>query len=103
MGEAAAYRGGGTTMIAGYNIVSRLGKGRSVVAYMAAEWEDRVELPYQDKRMVILQLGERIIAGIYGDSKAERKKYRKWLKKVRRRVDRSEGVIMGDRKAHHKI
>ena len=44
--EAAAYRGGGTTTMAGYNILSRSGKGQRVVAYVAGEWEDRVELTY---------------------------------------------------------
>ena len=77
-GEAAAYRGGGTTTMAGYNILSRWGKGQRVVAYVAGEWEDQVELVYQDERMVILTLREKVIAGIYGDSKAGRKKYRKW-------------------------
>ena len=39
-GEAATYRGGGTTTMAGYNIVLRWGKGQRVVAYsVAAEWE----------------------------------------------------------------
>ena len=36
-GEAAAYRGGGTPTMAGYNIMSRWGKGQRVVAYVAAE------------------------------------------------------------------
>ena len=36
-GEAATYRGGGTTTMAGYNIVSRWEKGQRVVAYVAAE------------------------------------------------------------------
>ena len=101
-GEAAAYRGGGTTTMTGYNIVSRWGKGQRVVAYVAAEWEEKVVLAYQDERLVILQVGERYIAGIYGDSRAGRKKYRKWLKEVRRLMGRREGVIMGDWNAHHR-
>ena len=52
--------------------------------------------------MVILQVGERYIMGIYGDSRAGRKKYRKWLKEVRRNMGRREGVIMGDWNAHHR-
>ena len=61
-----------------------------------------MELAYQDERVVILQVGERYIVGIYGDSRAGRKGYRKWLKQVRRRMGRREGVIMGDWNAHHK-
>ena len=101
-GEAAAYRGGGTTTKAGYNIVSRWGKGQRVVAYVAAEWEEKVELEHQEERLVILQMGDTYIAGVYRDLKAERKGYRKWLKQVRRRLVRREGVIMGDWNAHHK-
>ena len=63
---------------------------------MVAEWEGKVELAYQHKRIVILQVEERYIAGIYGDSRAGRKKYQKWLKEVRRHVSRREGVILGD-------
>ena len=69
-GEAAAYRGGGTTTITGYNIVSRWGKRQRVVAYVVVRWEDEVELAYQEVRMVILRVGGSSIAGIYGDSKA---------------------------------
>ena len=58
-------------------------KGQRVVAYVAAEWEDKMVLAYQEERMVILQLGDRVIVGIYGDSRAGRKKYQKWLKEVR--------------------
>ena len=36
-GEVAAYKGGGTTTMTRYNIVSRWGKGKRVVAYVAAE------------------------------------------------------------------
>ena len=43
--------------MAGYNIVSRWGKGQRVVAYVAAEWEEKVELAYHEERMVILQVG----------------------------------------------
>ena len=102
-GEVAAYRSGGTTTMAGYNIVSRWGKGQRVVAYVAVGWEEKVELAYQEERMVILQVGGRFIAGVYGDSKAGRKKYRKWLKGVRRYMSRREVVIMGDWNAHHKL
>ena len=81
--------------MAGYNSVSRWGKGQRVVAYVAAEWEGKVELAYQDERLVILQVGERYVAGIYGDSRAGRTKYRRWLKEVRRHMGRREGVILG--------
>ena len=73
------------------------------MAYVAGEWEDKVELAYQKERMVILKLGEKVIAEIYGDSKAGRRKYWKWLKEVRKRIGRSEGVVMGDWNAHHKL
>ena len=36
-GEAAAYRGGGTTTMAGYNFMSKWGKGQRMVAYVATE------------------------------------------------------------------
>ena len=39
-GEAVVYRGGGTTIMVGYNIVSKWGKGHRAVAYMAVEWKD---------------------------------------------------------------
>ena len=87
----------------GYSIVSKWGKGQRVVAYVAGEWDDRVELAYQEERMVVLKLGEKVIAGIYGDSKAGRKKYRKWLKEVRKQIGRREGVVIGDWNAHHKL
>ena len=102
-GEAAAYRGGGTTTMAGYNIVSKWGKGQRVVAYVTGEWEDKVEVAYQGERMVVLKLGVKVIAGVYGDSKAGRKKYRKWLKEVRKRIGRKEVVVMGDWNAYHKV
>ena len=44
---------------------------------MAAEWEGKVEVAYQNERLVILRVGERYVASIYGDSKARRKRYRK--------------------------
>ena len=102
-GEAAAYRSGGTMTMAGYNIVSRWGKGQRVVAYVPMGWEEQVELAYQEERMVILQVGGRFIAGVYCDSKPGRKGYRKCLKEVRRRMGRREGVILGDCNAHHKL
>ena len=64
-GEAAAYRGGGTTTMAGYNMVLRWGKWQRVVAYVTGEWEDKVELAYQGERMVVLKLGEKEIAEVY--------------------------------------
>ena len=70
--------------MAGYNIVSRWGKGQRVVAYVAAECEGKVELTHQEERLVILQVGETHIAGVYGNSRAGRKRYGKWLKQVRR-------------------
>ena len=102
-GESAAYRSGGITTMAGYNIVSRWGKVQRVVAYLAAEWKNKMELAYQEGRMVVLQLWERIFVGIYGDLKAGRMKYRKWLKEVRKHVGRSKGVIMGDWNIHHRL
>ena len=65
------------TTMAGYNIVSRWGKAQRVVVYVVPEWQDTEELAYQEARIVILQVGEKSIAGIYDDSKAGRKKYRK--------------------------
>ena len=53
--------------------------------------------------MVILRVGEKVIVGVYGDSKAGRRNYQKWLKGVRKRVGRSEGVTMGDWNVHHRI
>ena len=53
--------------------------------------------------MVILNLGEQVITGIYGDSNAGRKKYRKWLKEVKKRIGRSEGVIIDDWNANHRL
>ena len=102
-GEAVAYRSGTTTTMAGYNIVSRWGKAQRVVAYVAVGWEEKVELAYQEERMVILQVGGRFITGVYGDSRAGRKEYRKWLEEVRRRMGRREGLIIGDWNPHHKL
>ena len=102
-GEAAVYRGGGMTTMAGYNIGSKWEKAPRVVAYVAGEWDDEIELVYKEERMVVSKLGEKIIAGIYSDSKAGRKKYRKWLKEVRKRIGRREGVVMGDWNEYHKL
>ena len=44
---------------------------------MAVEWKVKLVLVYYEKRMVILQLGEWVIAEIYGDSRAGRNRYRK--------------------------
>ena len=85
-----------------YTIVSRWGKGQRVVVYVATGWESRVKVAYQEGRMVILELRDKIIAGIYGDSKATRKNYRRWMKELRGRIGRREGVVMGDWNAHHK-
>ena len=46
-----------------------------MVAYLVAEYQDRMELVYQEERMVMLQLWDRAILGIYRDSKAGRKRY----------------------------
>ena len=102
-GEVATYRGGAMTTMASYNVISRWGKGQRVVAYDAAGWVDRVELAYQEERMVILRVGEKVIVGIYGDSKAGRRNYWKWLKGVSKRVGRIEGVIIGDWNVHHRL
>ena len=64
---------------------------------------NKVTLVYQEERIVILQVGERVIAGIYDDSRAGRKTYRKWLKEVRKRIGRREGVVMGDCNAYHRL
>ena len=74
VGEATAYRGGGAILKIGYNSISKCRTGQRVVAYVAPEWDDKVVLAYQEERMVIFPLGKKIIAGIFGDSKAGRKK-----------------------------
>ena len=60
-------------------------------------------LAYYEERMVILQLGEWVIAEIYGDSRAGRNRYRKWLKEERKRIGKCEGIVIADWNAHHRL
>ena len=102
-GEAAAYRNGGTMTIVGYNIMLRWGKGYRVVAYVTVACKGKMKLTYQNKQLVILGLEDKVIAGTYGNSKASRKGYQRWLKGIQKHMGRKEGVIMGDWNVHHRI
>src|SRR4029077_16646932 len=72
VGEAPAYRKGGTTTHPNYELLTKPGKGKRVIAYARKEWRGKYVVEKEGEQEVIIGVGDMILGGVYGLGKANK-------------------------------
>ena len=77
-----------------------ISKKRRVAMIITSEIKDKVIRVHEEDRVVIVEVGEKRIAGVYADTRGNGETMEGWLDSWGDRI--SEGVMIGDWNAHDK-